>query len=97
MSIVSKVISAEQAFELAKKSGELIVVVNDEKNQFCFTTYHKIPDELKSDPNWVSITHTFPIYVYPREGVETGVVDSYEKYKLVFEKNSFLLEDVGHV
>lgn len=87
-------ISPEEAFKKAKKTELLVVVSNHQLKKFFFAESHGIPKVIEDRGPWVPTTHVFPIHVVARPGVEDGVVDTFEKYKLVFEKESTLVENI---
>ena len=87
-------ISPEEAFKKAKETELLVVVSNHQLKKFFFVDAHGIPKVIEDRGTWVPVTHVFPINVVERPGVEDGVVDTFEKYKLVFEKDSTLVESI---
>lgn len=85
-----------EADDMAKKRGRIVVHILtglDGGRYHFFSDNHLLgyvneKNKIKAVPASI----TLPMSVVPREGLESGVVDSLEKYCLVFHNDSMLLE-----
>lgn len=60
----------------------MVTISNIEKKQFFFSTDHCQNHGLSND--WVSCSSRLPMFVAPREGLESGYVTNKEEYKFIF-------------
>ena len=49
--------------------------------------------EIELSDDWVPVTTYLPHYVSPREGLEDGIVDTKEKFLLIYHSNDTVIEN----
>ena len=87
--------SLSQQFE-KNEHASLITLTNIDTQEYFFISHYRIPEGV--DDKDLSICQvTLPIRVVPREGLESGYVDSVEEYIYVFHKGEKLLESIDEV
>ena len=77
------VLSFKLAKERLAKKRTVITICSEEDDVYFFTEDRDFGIGI-IPRHWVSTTTQLPIYVAPRPGLESGLVDTIEKYMLIF-------------
>ena len=80
---IKGILTIEEAFQRAIRVGRLTVIVSSEDEIYFFTDDHCFSQGNLPD-HYVPISSSFPMRVAPREGVEDGVISTFDQYKTVF-------------
>lgn len=89
--MITEVISEEQASKMIEQRGEVVTMANNDTGEYAFISGYGVPKGY--DPKeWIPCSTTIPLEVTPREGLENGVIETIEDYKLVFHKDGTLLQ-----
>lgn len=69
--------------------NKIITISNINTNEYFFTTDHCQKHNLGSD--WVPCTFTIPMTCSPRKGLESGVINTLEEWRIVFGGKSCVI------
>lgn len=84
------VISHLSALYYAQRTGTIITLSHVSKGTWFYTDNHLFGYKVLSN-DFVPCTSVFPMKVSPREGVESGLINTAQQYELVFHKDDYQL------
>ena len=91
---IKGVLSKKETEERFK--GSVDVITNVETQDFFFTDDYCLGVDYLPDV-WVPCTTQLPTHVVPRENLPDGVVDTLDKYILIFHPEGRLIESVDEL
>lgn len=80
------VLSFRKAKERLARKRTVITICSEKDNMYFFTEDHSFGIGVLPR-HWVPCTAQLPMNVFPRPGLESGLVDTIEKYMIIFHRH----------